>query len=227
MKASAELLALPATAAARLIGLDLLDKLDKARDHLGDKEDTEALHDFRVALRRLRSWLRAFRAELPDLRREPMRELGRLADITSESRDLEVKLEWLAGLGEAIDEETRAAAEWLSSRLRKTMLRADKQVERQVQSGFEPMRKRLRRDLSTYTVPVQPEAALPQFGPTTAALITDHCQEIRDALAAVQSVADQPQAHAARIAGKRLRYLLEPLREIAPEATGTVERMAA
>src|SRR5689334_22573025 len=168
MKASAELLAMPATAAARLVGLDLLDKLERARDHLGDEENTEALHDYRVALRRLRSWLRAFRKELLDIRREPLRELGLLAGSTGESRDLEVKLEWLGRLGD-IDEETRTAVDWLSARLRKTMLRADKRVARQIESSFEGMRKRLRRDLSTYTAPVQPEAAsgLPQFGPTT------------------------------------------------------------
>ncbi|HEY2066481.1 MAG TPA: CHAD domain-containing protein, partial [Gemmatimonadaceae bacterium] len=43
-------------------------------------------------------------------------------------------------------------------------------------------------------------------------------EDVRRHLAAVRSIADQKEAHAARIAGKRLRYLLEPFAELVPES---------
>ena len=58
--------------------------------------DVEALHDFRVAIRRLRSLLRAYQ-DLTDaaIPRRLRRGLRALARATNASRDLEVKLAWL------------------------------------------------------------------------------------------------------------------------------------
>src|SRR3989441_7903639 len=53
------LLAAPAPRAAHRIALSLLDAATAARERLPDAGDAEALHDFRVAMRRLRSTLRA------------------------------------------------------------------------------------------------------------------------------------------------------------------------
>src|SRR5207245_9246969 len=60
----AGLLARPAPAAAALVGLTLLDEARAACGRLDAPDDSEALHDFRVALRRLRTLLRSFRPEL-------------------------------------------------------------------------------------------------------------------------------------------------------------------
>src|SRR5207244_4645218 len=48
-------------AAARLLALEALDEALAASERLGDDADSEALHDFRVALRRLRSFFRGYR----------------------------------------------------------------------------------------------------------------------------------------------------------------------
>src|SRR6266571_2831342 len=58
------LLARPAPAAAALVGLTLLDEARAACGRLEAPDDAEALHDFRVAARRLRTLLRSFRREL-------------------------------------------------------------------------------------------------------------------------------------------------------------------
>ena len=58
------LLDLPAEEAARLIALALLDRTAEAARRLGDPTDPTALHDFRVATRRLRSCLQAYRPEI-------------------------------------------------------------------------------------------------------------------------------------------------------------------
>ena len=46
---------------ARVVALALIAECDRAAGRLASGEDDEALHDFRVALRRLRTTLRAFR----------------------------------------------------------------------------------------------------------------------------------------------------------------------
>src|SRR5262245_41192341 len=50
--------------AARLVALSLVEDLARERDRLAAERGSETLHDFRVDLRRLRSWLRALSAEL-------------------------------------------------------------------------------------------------------------------------------------------------------------------
>ena len=49
-----------AAVAAALLGLTLLDAVRESSGRLADADDAEALHDFRVALRRLRTLLRTF-----------------------------------------------------------------------------------------------------------------------------------------------------------------------
>ncbi|MBI2537627.1 MAG: CHAD domain-containing protein [Gemmatimonadetes bacterium] len=56
-----DLLDLPAERGARLIARELLRRARSLSQRLGDAGDPGALHDFRVALRRLRSWTRAYR----------------------------------------------------------------------------------------------------------------------------------------------------------------------
>ena len=63
------LLLQPAPHAARVVALSLLDDAHAAANRLrgaapsaddADGKESEALHDFRVAMRRLRSWLRVW-----------------------------------------------------------------------------------------------------------------------------------------------------------------------
>src|SRR6267142_2251429 len=90
------LLTAPAPGAARRIALTLLDAASAARERLTDANDAEALHDFRVAMRRLRSTLRAYQAQLdavvPAKLRRRLRDLAR---ATGEARDVEVQISWL------------------------------------------------------------------------------------------------------------------------------------
>ncbi|HEY9420766.1 MAG TPA: CHAD domain-containing protein, partial [Thermoanaerobaculia bacterium] len=63
---STNLLARSPEEGARLLALSFLDQARAARPRLADPSDSEALHDFRVALRRLRSCLRAYRSFLDE-----------------------------------------------------------------------------------------------------------------------------------------------------------------
>ena len=95
----------PVDRGTRLVGLSLIDEAKDAAEKLtklskelrdGDSEADEALHDFRVGVRRLRSWLRAFKPWLrTDISRKRRRSLSKIADATREARDATVHLEWL------------------------------------------------------------------------------------------------------------------------------------
>ena len=52
-----ERLSEPAALGARRVALGMVDTLEKANDRRGATDNSEALHDMRVAMRRLRSWL--------------------------------------------------------------------------------------------------------------------------------------------------------------------------
>ena len=73
------LLDLPAEEAARLIVLGLLDRAAGAAPAVADLTDPTALHDFRVAIRRLRSGVQALRPEIePSVSRGLRRRLAEL-----------------------------------------------------------------------------------------------------------------------------------------------------
>src|ERR1017187_3030268 len=91
---TADLLDAPVRHTASVVALALLDVVVAQRGRLPD--GSYALHDFRVALRRLRTWLRAFRPWLPDTgRRNTRHALAALADASNHARDAEVGLAWL------------------------------------------------------------------------------------------------------------------------------------
>ena len=69
------LLLQPVGQAVCRIALTHLDAARAAHERLKDASDTEALHDFRVALRRLRSVLRAYRPWLKNIPRKLRRRL--------------------------------------------------------------------------------------------------------------------------------------------------------
>lgn len=236
-KVSREEMHQPASIGAAAVALRLLDDLVQERERLGNSEDDEALHDFRVALRRLRSWLRAFRPCLEDrLRRRAVRRLSRIADASNASRDAEVQLDWLRTARRATRGNERRALDWLVARLDERRSEADDSLRRRIAKDFD----RARKALASLAEPADDEApdeAAPNGGGAgdeapddaaggaagdteaeegeslalaAAANVRAHTDELRQQLAAVRSIDDQPEAHEARIAAKRVRYLLEP-----------------
>src|SRR5918998_1337794 len=95
LRLPADLLDRFADEATRLLALTYLDEIALAERRLADPQDAEALHDFRVALRRLRSCIRAYRNELKgSVSKRMRRSLRELMLVTNEGRDAEVHLEW-------------------------------------------------------------------------------------------------------------------------------------
>ena len=208
------LLATPAPRAVRVIARGLLDELLAAHDRFA-KDEADALHDLRVALRRLRSWLRAFRPELSDtVKGRTRRRLRTLASATSEARDAEVALAF-------IERQTR-----LPSRARKTVRAVVDQLEqerdhhsrglrRSVAPDVRKAARELTRQLESYWEchrVDEPFTARPMSAVFADAL-RHHVQQVESALARIEPPGKAEHVHRARIAVKRLRYLLEPLSE--------------
>ena len=209
------LLDLPAEEAARLIALGLLDRTADAAQRLADPTDPVALHDFRVATRRLRTCLQAYRPEIdgsvsPRLRRR----LVRLAQVTGRSRDLEVHLAWAREQEPSLTERQRAGLRWHMGRLETRRRRADRKVRDVVERRFARLERRLRRRLETYRLRIErdPSRRLHEAAAVLGGRIRKFGGDLECRLAAVRSLTDEDSAHRARIAAKRLRYLLEPIR---------------
>jgi hypothetical protein len=85
----ADLLERPAVDAASLVALRYLDDSTTAATRLSDRTDAEALHDFRVAVRRLRVTLQAYpglREGVPKKYRRRLRKLTRATNAVRAER---------------------------------------------------------------------------------------------------------------------------------------------
>ena len=215
----------------RLVALAHLADAASARDRLALGQDVEALHDFRVALRRFRSWERAFRQytrdELPKKQRRKLRDLAR---DTGASRDLEVHLAWLAEQRESLTRRQRPGLTWLLSTLDRQKTNADATLERDVDRRFTRLKNRLERALSSYRETIALRSGgmpLPveSFAMALAPRVLEQAGALRAHIAQVHSLTDEAEAHEARIVAKRLRYLLEPVAKLVPGASLIVDRL--
>jgi CHAD domain-containing protein len=193
-----------------------------AWDLLRRGDGDEALHDFRVAIRRLRSTLQAYRPLLDDVvKAKDRRRLRRMMDETSTARDLEVQIAHLRALRREIaaDAEPTVArlVRQLRHRARTGHSIAAAEVETAYPQATQALDRRLRRVTASAT-------ALPLrfvIGP----LIATHARVLRPLLEDVPSLGDTRTLHQTRIEVKRTRYLLEPLRRALPGATTLVQRL--
>jgi CHAD domain-containing protein len=214
--------------AARVVALGHLEAAQLARRRLDDDGDTEALHDLRVALRRLRSWERAYRVHLEDsFPRKLRKQLRRLAASTTAARDAEVHIAWLRELRSSLSARQRAGLDWLLEWFERRRQSGYQAVRSEVAEEFARLAEDLDRRLPVYRRSLRVGQRTPPrpFSIVTAELARGHAAELRERLAQVEKPEDEAAAHEARIAAKRLRYLLEPLRGLAPGADRVVAEL--
>lgn len=226
----ADLLTRPAAETARILAWFHLGKARAARRRLGSPEDGEALHDFRVALRRLRSVLQDWRRSTSDtIPGRYLRHLRRLARATGPSRDLEVRLGLCDRFSGELPRETQAGVSWLRSHLEGLRHTADRQSAIAVAEGMPGLEGDLSARLERYRVELDLAAYRPQPGTAEvlATLVEEAITRVERRLALVHSEADDQPAHRARIAVKRLRYLLEPFRRELPGAREVVATLVS
>jgi CHAD domain-containing protein len=205
--------ATPVTRAVRQLASAYLEDATSACARLRNPDDAEALHDFRVALRRLRSLARSYKPFITDcLPKKLRRRIKDLASGTGLARDTEVQLQWLyAQRGQARSHE-RPGYQWIIRRLEARLEEEYREIREQLPGRFERLRERL---VTRLGLPYDDSS--PPMGEVTADLMLEAGDELRAYLDWVHGQADEDEIHQARITAKRLRYLLEPL---VPELEG-------
>ena len=213
MKAAAarDLLTAPAAVAVRAYARELVQRIDEAHAHWLFSPDAEALHDFRVALRRLRSWLEAYEPALPFPPKLHDR-LKRLARTTNRARDAEVALDWLRTQRARLTAGERHGLRYLVERYEQER---DGEYAR-LRNKLPKRWRRLEKPL-TALLAGDGEAGDEGFAALCAGRLAAYHQNLTDAVSAVSGEQDEA-IHRARIAAKRMRYLLEPLQPALPAA---------
>lgn len=193
--------------------LEVLDRLE------ANPLDDEAVHDARVACRRLRVGVRIIR---PHLRgRKRLRRLGEslraLRTALGAARETEVALATLAALRPDLSGDVRFAADALAASLalRHEELRNGAGPALH-ELGLPRFRKRLRRivdDLAPSSSPPPDEASPPAPGPGLAVAAREAAESARRRLLDLPpgpiAAGDDEALHRLRIEGKKLRYTLE------------------
>ena len=226
----------PVDRGVRLVAITLLEDAQKTADKLtslskelrdGDTAGNEALHDFRVAIRRLRSWVRAFKPWLgDDLRGKQRRRFSRIAETTRIARDASVHLEWLRKERSALSARQRVGQTWLSERL-EAQRSGGVEVALAAAMDFAPVVPKLTRRLDSYRAPVRESDGTARFGAVFAERLLKESEELRSRLAAVHSFTDVKQLHRARIAAKNLRYVAEPVSDLIRDGGAIIETLKA
>ncbi len=222
------LFARPPEEAARVLALELLEAAAGAYVRLAEGADDEALHDFRVGLRRLRSTLRSYRPWLGGSRaRKLEREVKRLARATGGGRDAEVQLAWVRSAAAELRPHERAGAAWLARRLEERRASGYEEAAGHLADALPQLAADLRRRLGVYRTEVRLDGgdAAPAFAAAAATVLREAAGEMEEALDRIGGADDRDSVHAARIRGKRLRYLLEPLAEEEEAARVLVRRL--
>lgn len=218
------LLAQPAAASTRLVAIERLKICADALDQLGSGE-ADALHDLRVSMRRLRTWLRNFRPYIDDtVRRKRLRRLHDLVRSTNEARDREVWLEWLAEQTD-LPSRARSGARFLTERLTSECTDLNEDAVMRLGEALPRIIRKLRRDLAIYTVHVS-GGRESTMATATADAVRDAMKRLRGCLDAIESEDDIAKIHKTRIAAKRLRYIVETL-DARADAAQAAERLTA
>jgi CHAD domain-containing protein len=194
-----DLLTRPRDEACRVVALKYLEQAAEAKGRFG--ADPEALHDLRVALRRFRSTVRAWRGVVSRPRRRRRAELRRLIDATSEARDAEVMLTLLG--------EENVKQGWLVDELQRRKLEGYARVAEELE-GYDQLDARLQRRLARVELDLLHPHKLAH---ALADRLDEHADDVEDGLYELRAPTQVEAAHAARISVKRLRYLVEPYKD--------------
>jgi CHAD domain-containing protein/CYTH domain-containing protein len=208
------ILTAPATESVRRIALGHLDSAAEAMERMRKGGDEEALHDFRVSLRRLRTILKAYRPLLePEVRRRDRRAIHKLTRSTGAGRDSEVLLAWLESVRTDLAESEGPMTERLATELRAERDEGYSAVLSTAGPKFRKIEKRLRRRLGTFELPDRPTRPGTErsFAAVLYRLFPAYAADLADAVAGIHTPEDHDEVHATRIRGKHLRYLIEPI----------------
>ena len=216
-----DLLRRDAEEAVRLIALDFVSQAREAAPRCLDPEDAEGLHDFRVSIRRLRSTVSAWKGLLRGVvEKRDRKTLARFQKRTGASRDAEVALEWLEEQIGKLEPEHRPGYEWVEARLRSAAATPSDDANQAVCAEFAEWADGF---VSRLEDPVPAGGVglpYPQVLAERLERIAHRLELCVDGLGGDRKRGP----HKVRIAGKRLRYLVEPVCAESEVAVSLVER---
>ena len=182
-----------------------------AERRLDDRFDREALHDFLVGVRRLRSLLRAYRPQLEKaVRAKDRRRLRAIQQATGGGREAEVALEWLTKQHADLEPEHLAGLNWLSALLLERRRKCADDLDGKVRAKFRRTAEQLEKRLAIMRSEHNLLAEHPHvtFARSLANLTEAHATDLLVNLGQIMSMDHAEQLHQARITAKRLRYQL-------------------
>ncbi len=176
----------------------LLQNTQEQAKQLSDIKNPEALHDFRVSIRHLRSFLKSYQDVLDKDSKKLREQLGELMQTTNTGRDNEVHLAWL-------NQQQKTAS---------TELKLGIQMTLQTFSDHPPLKvKKLQKQFGKHgkklTGLFKKIRFDEGFNILTATILTHYSKTLKTELSQLNK--DETLLHQTRITGKRLRYTLELL----------------
>lgn len=219
------LLSLPVPQAAAIIASVQLDKAHEAYLRLTRNPDSEALHDFRVGLRQMRSTFSAYPEAFPSLPKRLRKYMRQLARDTNHARDAEVQLDWLERNERQINGDARLGLRWLLRQLELRKAEAYRVLRVDVLDEFTELEQQARTVLAHNETLAELEDDVDTLGHLCGAHLEELVADLTFHLRHIETREDEDQLHAARICGKRIRYLLAPLRAELKGSDSVIRRL--
>ena len=227
------LLLQPARAAARAVARQRLERTQEKASPLllpggvspAETISNEEVHDFRVALRRLRSWIRAAAGLLHDtIPRRDRSDLRRLARRAGAARDAQVEWQWLVGPREPFSAPAARAAAWLAEQRRAIYATEREGLERRTAEQWPDLAASV---AAALTRVVDAPGRGETLGAHLAPELRQHLERARSALDRIEHRTQVKVIHRARIEVKRLRYLVEAVTAQPPRGARSLRHLRA
>jgi CHAD domain-containing protein len=207
--------------ASRRIHLNLVDTLERNEDGTARNIDSEFLHDFRVAIRRIRSALSQIdKTVLPvDVVATAKQDFRWVGQQTNRMRDLDVYLIAFPGYRAGLPAEYRRALDPFHDHLAKESRRESRKIAAMIgNQDYRKIRDRWRRYVSTTEPSPEdgPDAMTPVRELANARIWKAYRRLIREG-SAIDDDSPNAMLHDLRITGKKLRYLLEFFQSLYPK----------
>jgi len=207
----------------RRVAVAQLDRAASAAKALASGDDEEPLHDFRVSLRRLATALKAYRKELGGaVPRKTVRRLKKIFSSTNPARDAQVELAWLSEFQKEADAREQPTLGEIARKLRDRRREGRRRLLKKGLRRFRKLDEKLRKRLARLD---RSEATSSRFQDVARPVLRRAARKTQRRLEALRGRADAESLHRARIAVKRLRYLLEPFAPESREAKAAVSRL--
>jgi CHAD domain-containing protein len=201
-----DLLHTPLSTVLQQLGITLLNDAKTHADKLNTTDHSEALHDFRVSVRHLRSFLKSYEDYLKGAKKHRER-LSDIMNTTNAGRDHEVHTAWLNARVEKASDLEKNGIHYLLENLSSKEHVEFAKVKKQFDKAAEKLNETFSHEVKEDKVKKDKDS----FAILTANVLHKYASDLQKRLQKIEQAEDDAVLHEARIAGKKLRYTLELL----------------